>query len=110
MPESSSDLERVPEAVVLPPLCSAPHPQSLIEGGVDVRCLRDVDHRPPHQNGDRVWRSRTEDPHAWPAPRPAGVLGEIADERRRQDAKWGEQNHPDLAPDLDYPSRVAVAL
>lgn len=26
----------------------------------------------------------------------AGVLGEIADERQRQDAKWGEQNHPSL--------------
>jgi hypothetical protein len=25
----------------------------------------------------------------------ARVLGEVADERTRQDAKWGEQNHPD---------------
>ncbi|MEU4781059.1 hypothetical protein [Micromonospora sp. NPDC023633] len=24
-----------------------------------------------------------------------GVLAEVLDERRRQDAKWGEQNHPD---------------
>jgi hypothetical protein len=23
------------------------------------------------------------------------VLDEVQDERRRQDAKWGEQNHPD---------------
>lgn len=28
-------------------------------------------------------------------PRRALVLGQIADERARQDAKWGEQNHPD---------------
>lgn len=26
---------------------------------------------------------------------PKGVLGEIADERARQDARWGEQNHRD---------------
>lgn len=26
----------------------------------------------------------------------AGVLAEIAVERTRQDAKWGEQNHPDV--------------
>lgn len=25
----------------------------------------------------------------------AGLLGEVADERARQDVKWGEQNHPD---------------
>lgn len=28
-------------------------------------------------------------------PRLTGVLAEIAAERARQDAKWGEQNHPD---------------
>jgi hypothetical protein len=27
------------------------------------------------------------------------VLAEVADERHRQDAKWGQQNHPDLYPD-----------
>lgn len=26
------------------------------------------------------------------------VLFEVDDERRKQDAKWGEQNHPDYAP------------
>jgi hypothetical protein len=26
---------------------------------------------------------------------PGDVLADIADERRRQDNKWGEQNHPD---------------
>jgi hypothetical protein len=30
------------------------------------------------------------------------VLAEIADERARQDAKWGEQNHPDGT----FPDRV----
>lgn len=31
-----------------------------------------------------------------------GVLGEVAAERARQDAKWGEQNHPDYDPhDID---------
>ena len=28
----------------------------------------------------------------------ANVLQEVADERKRQDAKWGEQNHPNLSP------------
>ncbi|WP_124712967.1 hypothetical protein [Mycolicibacterium nivoides] len=31
------------------------------------------------------------------------VLDEIAAERARQEAKWGEQNHPDITADLDYP-------
>ena len=46
------------------------------------------------------------------------VLAEIAAERRRQDAKWGEQNHPDadpvilsrLALDGTYGTPEAVAL
>lgn len=29
------------------------------------------------------------------APATTAVLKDVADERRRQDAKWGEQNHPD---------------
>ena len=40
-----------------------------------------------------------------------GVLSEVAEERRRQDQKWGEQNHPDTdwfssqaqCVDLDLP-------
>lgn len=28
----------------------------------------------------------------------AEVLREVADERRRQEEKWGEQNHPDVLP------------
>lgn len=28
------------------------------------------------------------------------VLGELAEERQRQEAKWGEQNHPDLSPEV----------
>jgi hypothetical protein len=34
----------------------------------------------------------------YPKIRNRPVLDEIADERARQDAKWGEQNHPDLDP------------
>lgn len=30
------------------------------------------------------------------------VLDNIQDERSRQDAKWGEQNHPSLLPAHDY--------
>lgn len=29
------------------------------------------------------------------------VLAEVAAERHRQDAKWGQQNHPDLSSDSD---------
>lgn len=29
-----------------------------------------------------------------------GVVREVLDERARQDAKWGEQNHPDLSPEV----------
>ena len=29
-----------------------------------------------------------------------GVLAELVQERARQDAKWGEQNHPDIAPHI----------
>lgn len=29
------------------------------------------------------------------------VLAELVEERRRQDVKWGQQNHPDLSPDLE---------
>ena len=33
----------------------------------------------------------------------AGVLGEVFEERGRQDARWGEQNHPDgTGPDVDH--------
>lgn len=39
------------------------------------------------------------------------VLGEIAAERARQDAKWGEQNHPDLDPhDIDSVVRNEYAF
>jgi hypothetical protein len=35
-----------------------------------------------------------------------GVLGEIRAERARQDAKWGEQNHPDgTGPDVEWAIR-----
>jgi hypothetical protein len=35
-------------------------------------------------------------------PRSARVLEEVSHERARQDARWGEQNHPDgTGPDLD---------
>lgn len=38
-----------------------------------------------------------------------GVLAEVAAERKRQDAKWGEQNHPLIDPVLwgRWPTRVA---
>lgn len=42
----------------------------------------------------------------------ANVLQEVAEERKRQDAKWGEQNHPDLSPDArraDDPAFFAAA-
>jgi len=32
----------------------------------------------------------------------ADVLQQVADERERQDAKWGEQNHPDVDPHVVY--------
>lgn len=36
-------------------------------------------------------------------PRFTPVLEEIADERQRQDAKWGEQNHPDgTGPEIHW--------
>ena len=41
-----------------------------------------------HMHGVALFRSAP--PH-----RQAHLLGAIADERRRQDEKWGEQNHPD---------------
>lgn len=28
------------------------------------------------------------------------VVNEVVEERRRQDAKWGEQNHPSLSPEV----------
>lgn len=28
------------------------------------------------------------------------VVNEVVEERRRQDAKWGEQNHPNLSPEV----------
>lgn len=31
----------------------------------------------------------------------SAVLNDIEDERGRQDARWGEQNHPDRAPGSD---------
>lgn len=44
-------------------------------------------------------------------PAAAAVLSEIAEERARQDAKWGEQNHPDLDPhDLDTVIRNEYAF
>lgn len=43
-----------------------------------------------------------------PGPAPTtGVLAEIAAERRRQDEKWGEQNHPDgTGPRVPYAGRL----
>jgi hypothetical protein len=35
-----------------------------------------------------------------------GPLLEVLDERARQDAKWGEQNHPDIAPHIVAPGQV----
>lgn len=38
------------------------------------------------------------------------VLGEVRDERTHQDAKWGEQNHPDgTGPDIAPFSDMTVA-
>lgn len=37
--------------------------------------------------------------------RPVHVLDEIAAERARQDAKWGEQNHPDTFPRVPSATR-----
>lgn len=36
-----------------------------------------------------------------PAMQAGGVVHEVLKERARQDAKWGEQNHPDLSPEFD---------
>lgn len=49
------------------------------------------------RDGEGTWRTPLEAADAILAaigPR-ASVLSEVAGERRRQDAKWGEQNHPD---------------
>lgn len=39
---------------------------------------------------------------------PASVLAEVAAERRRQDSRWGEQNHPDGTGDA-YTDDAALA-
>lgn len=36
------------------------------------------------------------------------VLGEVAGERARQDAKWGEQNHPNGTGDQVYMPKMAA--
>lgn len=38
------------------------------------------------------------------------ILAEIAAERKRQDEKWGEQNHPIVAPTLSNPRSTMSAL
>lgn len=35
-------------------------------------------------------------------PPPISVLAEVSAERKRQDARWGVQNHPDLPPDVQF--------
>lgn len=35
------------------------------------------------------------------------VLDDVYNERKRQDAKWGVQNHPDAVAGLPYPIAVA---
>ncbi|MCX5066623.1 hypothetical protein OOJ91_12115 [Micromonospora lupini] len=41
--------------------------------------------------------------------RTGGVLYEVARERSRQDARWGEQNHPDSNPEDHYTGRAEFA-
>lgn len=41
--------------------------------------------------------------------RTAAPLEEVRLERLRQDAKWGEQNHPDLARDVRHMNALSVA-
>jgi hypothetical protein len=49
------------------------------------------------------WHAARELPARPPSPR-AGVLAEVLRERAAQDAKWGEQNHPDgTGPLLPWP-------
>lgn len=44
-------------------------------------------------------------------PATAAVLEEVAAERARQDARWGEQNHPDVDPrDIDIVTRNEYAF
>ena len=37
----------------------------------------------------------------------ARALALVADERHKQDEKWGEQNHPDANPNANYPIGAA---
>jgi hypothetical protein len=39
----------------------------------------------------------------------ASVLAEVAAERVRQDAKWGEQNHPSIRPPAEDLQPFSVA-
>jgi hypothetical protein len=66
--------------------CSAQWP-----GSVPFVCTKPIGH-----DGDHV-ATRNEGVAivSWPGDSTADVLAEIADERERQDAKWGEQSHPD---------------
>lgn len=49
------------------------------------------------RDGEGTWRTPLEAADAILAATgpPTSVLSEVGDERTRQDAKWGEQNHPD---------------
>jgi hypothetical protein len=38
------------------------------------------------------------------------VLTEIAAERERQDAKWGEQNHPDGTGEIGWPEHIMPGM
>lgn len=57
-----------------------------------------VRHRPPCTDGDHCGEAA----HCPPLPSLEGVLAEVQAERASQEAKWGEQNHPDgTGPALD---------